>query len=204
MIRKLSGLLDSVGPDHLVLDVGGVGYLVHASARLLRNLPPPGARLSLTVETVVREDAINLYGFEAVTEREWFGLLQSVQGVGAKVALALLGTLGIDEIAGAIAARDTAMLTRAPGVGRKLAERITTELKDKIPAEAALAGNAARASANGANAAPPLSRDAISALINLGYRPAEAQAAIGRASSNLGGEVPLEALIRAGLKELAP
>jgi len=204
MIRKLSGVLDGVGLDHLVLDVGGVGYLVHGSARLLRSLPALGARLSLTVETVVREDAINLYGFESATEREWFGLLQSVQGVGAKVALALLGTLGPTALASAIAGRDNAALTQAPGVGRKLAERLVTELKDKVPAEAALAGNAKSGTQTGAAGAVPTARDAVSALVNLGYRQAEAQAAIGRASSNLGTAAPLEALIRAGLKELVP
>ena len=204
MIRKLSGVLDSVGIDHLVLDVGGVGYLVHGSARLLRNLPAPGARLSLTVETVVREDAINLYGFESATEREWFGLLQSVQGVGAKVALALLGTLGPAELASAIAGRDNAALTQAPGVGRKLAERLVTELKDKVPASAALAGNGKGGAQPGSAATPPSTRDAVSALVNLGYRQAEAQAAIGRASSSLGAAASLEALIRAGLKELVP
>jgi len=201
MIRKLSGVLDGIGADHLVLDVGGVGYLVHGSARLLRNLPAPGARLSLTVETVVREDAITLYGFESAREREWFGLLQSVQGVGAKVALALIGALGIEEMAAAIAARDHAVLTRAPGVGKKLAERLVTELKDKVPADAVVAGNANRSTGAVASVAPS-ARDAISALVNLGYRPAEAQAAIGRASSSLGAGAPLDALVRAGLKEL--
>ena len=175
---------------------------MHASGRTLGQLPAPGARLSLLIETAVREDAINLYGFESAREREWFSLLQSVQGVGAKVALALLGTMSTEDLAAAIAGRDQAALTRAPGVGRKLAERLISELKDKVPHDAALGGNGVR----GAGAPATLAsgaRDAVSALVHLGYRQAEAQAAIGRASSNLGAEAPLEALIRAGLKELA-
>ena len=177
-------------------------YRVQGSGRLLRNLPPPGARLSLTIETVVREDAILLFGFESEHERDWFTLLQGVQGVGAKVALALLGTFSVAELAGALAARDVAGLTRAPGVGRKLAERLITELKDKVPPEAALAAQSTRAT--GAAAESPSARDAVSALVHLGYRQSEAHAAIVRAASSLGGEAPLEALIKAGLKELVP
>ncbi len=203
MIAKLSGLLDSIGPDHLVLDVGGVGYLVHCSSRMLQGLPALGSRLSFTVETVVREDAILLYGFEDLVSRDWFRLLQTVQGVGAKVALAMLSTFRAEELAQNIAGQDWSSLTRAPGVGRKLGERLVTELKDKVPAEAAFAATAGRGGAAivvaGASA-----RDAVSALIHLGYRQSEAQSAIGRAASRVGPEAPVEALIRAGLKELAP
>ncbi len=202
MIAKLSGLLDSVGVDHLVLDVGGVGYLVHCSSRMLQGLPAPGARLSFTVETVVRDDAILLYGFEDLAMRDWFRLLQTVQGVGAKVALAMLSTFRADELAHNIAVQDWTSLTRAAGVGRKLGERIVTELRDKVPAEAAFTtvpGKGGAAIVVGASA-----RDAISALVHLGYRPSEAQTAIGRAANRVGAEAPVEALIRAGLKELAP
>ena len=202
MIAKLAGLLDSIGTDHLVLDVGGVGYLVHCSSRMLQGLPALGARLSFPVETVVRDDAILLYGFEDAAMRDWFRLLQTVQGVGAKVALALLGTFRAEELAHNIAAQDWSSLTRATGVGRKLAERIVTELKDKVPAEAAFAGSTVRGA--GPAAVGASARDAVSALVHLGSRQSEAQAAIGRATSSLGTQAPVEALIRAGLKELAP
>ncbi|MGD9538017.1 MAG: Holliday junction branch migration protein RuvA [Alphaproteobacteria bacterium] len=201
MIAKLSGVLDSIGVDHLVVDVGGVGYLVHCPSRMLQGLPPPGARIAFPVETVVRDDAILLFGFEDAAARDWFRLLQTVQGVGTKAALALLGTLKGDELANAIAARDPASLTRAPGIGRKLAERIVAELKDKAPAPSSLATAARGATvpAHGGSA-----RDAVSALVHLGYRPNEAQAVIGRVAVDLGADAPVEALIRAGLRELAP
>lgn len=202
MIAKLSGVLDAIGVDHLVLDVGGVGYLVHCSSRMLQGLPAPGARLAFPVETVVRDDAILLYGFEDAAMRDWFRLLQTVQGVGAKVALALLGTFRAEELAHNVAAQDWTSLTRASGVGRKLAERIVSELKDKVAAEAAFAASTARSGAAAATGAS--ARDAVSALVHLGYRQNEAQAAIGRVATSLGAEAPVEALIRAGLKELAP
>src|ERR1700731_967039 len=134
MIGKLKGVIDSYGEDHVILDVNGVGYLVHCSARRLQGLPPAGRGATLSIETYVREDQIRLFGFMPDVEREWFRLLQTVQGVGAKVALAVLGTLPPSDLANAIALRDKAAVTRTPGVGPKVAERIVTELKDKAPA----------------------------------------------------------------------
>src|SRR5256885_8084649 len=138
MIGKLKGLIDSYGEDYVILDVGGVGYLVHCSARTMQALPAPGEAATLSIETYVREDQIKLFGFLSDVEREWFRLLQTVQGVGAKVALAVLGTLKPSELASAIAMRDKAMVARTPGVGPKVAERIVTELKDRAPAYADL------------------------------------------------------------------
>ncbi len=134
MIGKLKGLIDSYGEDYVILDVGGVGYQVHCSGRTLQALPSPGEAAVLSIETYVREDQIKLFGFRSDLEREWFRLLQTVQGVGAKVALAVLGTLPPAELANAIALRDKAAVSRTPGVGPKVAERIVTELKDKAPA----------------------------------------------------------------------
>ena len=135
MIGKLTGILDEVGEDHCVLDVHGVGYVAYCSARTLGALPTPGASLTLFIETYVREDMLRLYGFESALEREWFRLLKiDVQGVGAKVALAILSTLSPSDLANAIALRDIAMVSRAPGVGKKVAERIVTELKNMAPA----------------------------------------------------------------------
>src|SRR5436309_4993752 len=136
MIGKLKGLIDSYGEDFIILDVGGVGYLVHCSARTMQGLPRAGELASLSIETYVREDQIRLFGFRTDLEREWFRLLQTVQGVGAKVALSVLGTLAPADLATAVAMRDRAMVARAPGVGPKVAERIVTELKDKAPAYA--------------------------------------------------------------------
>ncbi|MFZ1097231.1 MAG: Holliday junction branch migration protein RuvA, partial [Xanthobacteraceae bacterium] len=134
MIGKLKGVIDSYGEDCIILDVNGVGYRVHCSARTLQELPATGQPATLAIETHVREDQIRLFGFLTEVEREWFGLLQTVQGVGAKVALSVLGTLRPADLASAIAMRDKAMVARAPGVGPKVAERIVTELKDKAPA----------------------------------------------------------------------
>src|ERR1700758_4951560 len=136
MIGKLKGVIDSYGEDAVILDVNGVGYLVHCSARTLQELPPAGEPATLAIETHVREDQIKLFGFVTDVEREWFRLLQTVQGVGAKVALSLLGSLKPADLASAIAMRDKAMVARSPGVGPKGAERIVTELKDKAPAYA--------------------------------------------------------------------
>ncbi len=133
MIGKLKGIIDSYGADYVLLDVGGVGYQVHCSARTLATLPAPGQAATLSIETHVREDQIRLFGFASDMEREWFRLLQTVQGVGAKVALSVLGTLKVPELASAITMRDKAAISRAPGVGPKVAERIVTELKDKAP-----------------------------------------------------------------------
>src|SRR3954468_18311055 len=134
MIGKLKGLIDSYGEDFVILDVGGVGYQVHCSARTLQALPALGQAAVLSIETYVREDQIKLFGFRSDIEREWFRLLQTVQGVGAKVALSVLGTLKVSELANAVAMRDKATVSRSPGVGNKVAERIVTELKDKVPA----------------------------------------------------------------------
>lgn len=205
MIARLRGMLEAVDTDSLIVDVGGVGYLVFASARTLRNLPVTGEAVALQIETQVREDAINLFGFGDSDERDWFRILLTVQGVGSRVALSLLSTLAPDQLARAIVAQDRASLSRAPGVGPKLAARLLTELKDR----AAQWGAAPRvAEAGTATAAPQVapgsvSEDAVSALVNLGYRRAEAYGAVARAGARLGAEAKLDALIRAGLQELA-
>jgi Holliday junction DNA helicase RuvA len=203
MIGKLRGLVDSFDQDELVLDVNGVGYLVAASARTLRALPPRGEPVELLIETQVREDAIKLYGFLTAAERDWFRLLQSVQGVGAKVALGILGALSADALATAIARQDKAMMARAPGVGPKLAARLVLELKDKAPAlgPAAL-GDAAPIVERDAGLPKP-AQDAILALVGLGYAQGQAAAVIAKASGELGAEAQTAALIRAGLKALA-
>jgi Holliday junction DNA helicase RuvA len=199
MIAKLSGIVDSVSRDHAVIDVNGVGYLVRCSTRTLGALPKSGGPVSLAVETLVREDAIDLYGFSAGNERDWFRLLTTVQGVGAKVALSILSTFGSDELAQAIMAQDKAMMSRADGVGPKLANRIVSELKDKV-SSGGFAPIAQTAAATGLPA--DAVADAISALVNLGYRRAEAMVAVDRAARKLGPAARIEALIPAGLKEL--
>jgi holliday junction DNA helicase RuvA len=196
MIAMLAGVIDEIGPDRLVLDVGGVGYLVFCSSRTLARAPRRGERLRLLVETHVREDHIHLYGFAEESERHWFRLLNTVQGVGARLALAVLGTLAPDALVTAILAQDKAALTRADGVGAKLAQRIVTELKDKV---GNLALAAAQAMPEGAEAA---TADAVSALVNLGYQRSEAYGAISTAARRLGPKAALDALIRAGLREL--
>ena len=199
MIAKLTGTVDSVQRDHAIIDVNGVGYLVRCSTRTLGAMPPGGGAVSLAVETIVREDAIDLYGFATARERDWFRLLTTVQGVGAKVGLSILSTLSADELSQAIMAQDKAMVSRADGVGPKLANRIVSELKDKV------------SSGSFAPAATPISvpglpadavADAVSALINLGYRRIEAVGAIEKAARKLGPKARIEALIPAGLKEL--
>ncbi|HTO78906.1 MAG TPA: Holliday junction branch migration protein RuvA [Methylocystis sp.] len=201
MIGKLRGLIDSFGEDFVILDVNGVGYVVNCSGRTLAHLPRPGESATLAIETQVREDAIRLFGFLEEAERDWFRLLQSVQGVGAKVALALLSTLSADALAAAIVGQDKAMVARAPGVGPKLAARIVAELKDKTPASA---GGATLAAARTESAdAPSAARDAVSALCNLGYGRPQAQAAVNASLAALGPEADASALIRRGLKELA-
>ena len=198
MIAGLKGVIDGLGDDHAVIDVGGVCYLVFCSVRTMRALGAVGEAVKLLIETHVREDHIHLFGFASEEERRWFGLLQSVQGVGARLALGILSALSPDEIAAAIAARDRSSLTRASGVGTKLAARITNELKDKV-ADIALAAAPVDPAQAGVDGGP--GRDAVSALVNLGYRPAEALAAVavaraGDQDADVGG------LIRAGLKEL--
>ena len=204
MIGKLKGLIDSYAEDFVILDVGGVGYQVHCSARTLQALPSPGEAATLSIETYVREDQIKLFGFRSDVEREWFRLLQTVQGVGAKVALAVLGTLPPADLANAIALRDKAAVARTPGVGPKVAERIVSELKDKAPAFADVDPGVIRLSgAIEDSRAPQPIADAISALINLGYGQPQAAAAIAAASRAAGDKAETAQLIRLGLKELA-
>src|SRR5215471_10759920 len=202
MIGKLTGTIDSVGEDFVILDVQGVGYLVHCSARTLQELPATGEATALAIETHVREDQIRLFGFLSAGEREWFRLLQTVQGVGTKVALAILSTLRPADLAGAIAMRDKAIITRAPGVGPKVAERIVTELKDKTPALAEIDPAAVRLSgAVDDRRAPRPVMDAVSALVNLGYGQPQATAAIATAMREAGEGADTARLIRLGLKE---
>src|SRR5256886_12135187 len=179
MIGKLTGVLDSYGEDFIVVDVHGVGYLVHCSARTLQALPGEGEAVTLAIETHVREDQIRLVGFLSDVEREWFRLLQTVQGVGTKVALSVLGTLAPTELATATALRDKAMIARSPGVGPKVAERIVTELRDKAPAYAAVDPAVVRLSGElDDRRAPKPVLDAIPALVNLGYGQPQAAPAI--------------------------
>jgi Holliday junction DNA helicase RuvA len=204
MIGKLKGLIDSYGEDFIIVDVNGVGYLVHCSARTLQALPAAGEPVALAIETHVREDQIRLFGFLSDGEREWFRLLQTVQGVGTKVALSILGTLKPADLASAIALRDKAMVARSPGVGPKVAERILTELKDKAPAYADL--DPAVIHLSGAvdeKRAPRPVADAVSALVNLGYGQPQAAAAIAAAARAAGEGADARSLIRLGLKEIA-
>jgi Holliday junction DNA helicase RuvA len=204
MIGKLKGIIDSYGEDFIVLDVNGVGYLVQCSARTLQELPGVGQPTTLSIETYVREDQIRLFGFRTDVEREWFRLLQTVQGVGAKVALSVLGTLKPADLASAIAMRDRAMVARTPGVGPKVAERIVTELKDKAPAFADLDPAVIRLSgAIEDRRAPQPVVDAVSALVNLGYGQPQAAAAVAAAARSAGEDADAARLIRLGLKELA-
>ncbi|EEZ09244.1 Holliday junction branch migration protein RuvA, partial [Brucella ceti] len=187
MIGKLKGVIDEIAEDHAVIDVHGVGYVAFCSARTLGNLGGAGEAAILFIETYVREDMIRLYGFATQLEREWFRLLQNVQGVGAKVALAVLGTLSPSELANAIALRDIAMVSRAPGVGKKVAERIVTELKNKAPAFAGEAsGTIGLKQELGAGAAPAPVADAVSALSNLGYSRDQAANAVAAALKETG------------------
>ncbi len=204
MIGKLKGLIESYGEDSVIVDVNGVGYEVHCSARTLQELPGLGQPAALSIETHVREDQIRLFGFVTEIEREWFRLLQTVQGVGAKVALSVLGTLKPSELASAIAMRDKAMVARAPGVGPKVAERIVTELKDKAPAYTNVDPALVRLSgALDDKRAPAPVTDAVSALVNLGYAQAQAAAAIAAAARSAGEGAEATTLIRLGLRELA-
>jgi holliday junction DNA helicase RuvA len=209
MIGKLRGLVDAVGADHAIIDVGGVGYEVACSSRTLSALPAPGEAVTLSIETHVREDAIKLYGFLTEAERGWFRLLQSVQGVGSKVALSILSTLDVGQLANAIALQDRSMVTRAPGVGPKVALRIVNELKDKAPPLALLTTQVAGPAPSQVNGvknaaiAPSPAAEAVSALLNLGYAPLQANAAISAAMSKVGETARTEDLIRLGLKELA-
>ncbi len=204
MIGKLKGIIDSYGEDYIILDVGGVGYLVHCSARTIQALPAAGQAVTLAIETHVREDQIRLFGFFTDTEREWFRLLQTVQGIGAKVALSVLGALKPADLATAIAMGDKAAIRRAPGVGQKVAERIVTELKDKAPAYTSLDPAVIRLSgAVDEKRAPQPLLDAVSASINLGYGQPQAAAAIAAAARSAGEGAETKQLIKLGLKELA-
>lgn len=205
MIGKLKGLVDEIGEDHVVLDVQGVGYVAFCPTRTLATLPGPGEAVTLFIETYVREDAIRLYGFASALEREWFRLLMgNVQGVGAKVALAVLSTLSAADLANAVALKDVAMVARAPGVGKKVAERIVTELKNKAPAYAGDAAGAMGLKQElGEGVAPAPVADAVSALTNLGYARDIAANAVAAALKEAGDGADSARLIRLGLKELA-
>jgi holliday junction DNA helicase RuvA len=203
MFAKLTGVVDTIAEDHLVLDVNGVGYLVAATARTLESLKA-GDQTSLRIETMVGEDHIRLFGFRDAGEQRWFRLLQSVQGVGARVALAILSVLPPDRLAPAIAAQDKAMVAQANGVGKKLAERIVTELKDKAASETwATPVTSVTGITGAATAVPAAGADAVSALLNLGYRPLEAQQAVQAALTKAETDMPVADLIRASLKEAA-
>lgn len=205
MIGKLRGKVDAIGESHAIIDVNGVGYEVQCSASTLRSIEL-GQDVSLTIDTHVREDAIRLFGFASEIERSWFRTLQTIQGVGAKVALAVLGTLSPQELASAIALGNWATVEKTPGVGKKLAQRIVLELKDKAPA--LTIPGASLPAAKGAPAVSAASQstaaaEAISALTNLGYNPAQASAAIAAALADLGEGDDTAKLIRRGLRELA-
>lgn len=204
MIGKLKGVVDEIGEDYCIIDVHGVGYVVSCPARTLAGLSGVGEAVILHIETHLRQDMIRLFGFTTTLEREWFRLLQTVQGVGAKVALSVLSTLSPAELANAIALRDLAMVSRAPGVGKRVAERIVTELKAKAPA---LAGDGASqigfSQELGAGVAPAPAADAVSALVNLGYSRDIAANAIAAAMKSAGEDADSGVLIRLGLRELA-
>ncbi|MBY6201291.1 Holliday junction branch migration protein RuvA [Maritalea mobilis] len=220
MIGKLSGRVDYKASDHVLLDVGGVGYVVYCSDRTLAALPGPGEAVALYTELLVREDLLQLFGFRTPYEREWHRLLISVQGVGAKASMAILGTLGAEGVARAITLGDAAAVKAAPGVGPKLAQRVVNELKDKAPATMAMGGSLGAAMGDApaevieggapraapAPAAPASSSaqaDALSALQNLGYAPADAARAVAQAAGE-DAQAETPALIRAALKLLAP
>ena len=198
MIALLTGRVESLDAGSCIVDVGGVGYLVQASTRTLAALPSPPAQARVLVETVVREDAILLYGFAESSERDWFRLLVTVQGVGAKVALAILSALSPRDLVGAIAGSDRAALTRVAGIGPKLAVRLLTELRDRAGAMPSGPGLPAAPAVSGG-----LAGDALSALANLGYRRIEAQPAVERVVVRLGDGAALDAVLRESLRELA-
>jgi Holliday junction DNA helicase RuvA len=204
MIGKLKGVVDSFGSDWAILDVHGVGYVVQCSVRTLEALPRAGEAATLFIETQVREDQIRLIGFASEVEREWFRLMLAVQGVGSKLALSVLGTLKVSDLASAIALQDKATIARAPGVGPKVAARICAELKDKAPALSGLDMGTARLQAEfGDKIAPKPAAEAVSALVNLGYAQAQASAAVAFAMREAGDGAETARLIRLGLKELS-
>jgi holliday junction DNA helicase RuvA len=197
VIARLTGILAETAADHAVIDVGGVGYLAQASSRTLSAIGPVGGTVMLFTELQVREDSMTLFAFGSAAERDWFRLLTGVQGVGGRVALAILSTLSADELQRAVASADKAMVARAPGVGPKLAERIVRELKDKVGGIALGPSSPTAAPATGA------ANDAVSALTNLGFRPAEASVAVAAANDELGDGATLDALVRLALKKAA-
>ena len=206
MIARLKGIVEELGDDWLIVDVNGVGYHVFASSRTLGSMAV-GDAVTVVIETHVREDHIHLYGFADTTERDWFKLLTTVQGVGAKVGLAIQSALSPDEISQAIAAQDKATITRAPGVGPKLAARIASELKDKVGAIAlnqTLAAATGKAAKGSAPAAGNTVSDAVSALVNLGYNASQAFGAVSETAGELGEGADVAALIRGGISRLAP
>ncbi|MCC6305433.1 MAG: Holliday junction branch migration protein RuvA [Rhodobacteraceae bacterium] len=219
MIGRLAGILAERGEDHVLIDAGGVGYIVHVSDRTLAALPPAGEAAVLYTDLQVREDLWQLFGFPSAIERDWHRLLQTVQGVGARAALALTGALGAEGLARAVARGDAAALRAAPGIGPKLAGRVAMELRDRVPALIARAGAGAAAAAapaprGRAGRAPPApaaavpaaavaAAEALSALVNLGYGQSEAAAAVAEAGSDEAAADPA-LLIRAALRRLAP
>jgi holliday junction DNA helicase RuvA len=203
MIGKLTGRLDSISLNAVIVDVGGVGYEVTVGARTLTSLPPVGETVTFAVDTHVREDEIRLFGFATEHERAWFRALQTVQGVGARIALAVLGTLSAAELANAVALQDKGQVARAPGVGPKVGARIVAELRDKMPSLAPAIRPADGLAPGAALPEGLAARDAVSALTNLGYAYGEAAAAVSAAIGKVGREARAEELIRVGLKELA-
>ncbi|HWV21160.1 MAG TPA: Holliday junction branch migration protein RuvA [Devosia sp.] len=204
MIGKLKGLVDSFGDDWVLIDCGGVCYEVHCSTRTLQSLPRVGEAAVVFIETILREDLIRLFGFASEAEKSWFLLLTTVQGVGARVALAILSVLSPAELSSAIALQDKAMVGRANGVGPKLAVRIVTELKGKVPAIGGIdAGTLGLQTAIGEGVARSNVADAVSALTNLGYSSAQASASLARVVAREGDDTATEKLIRLGLRELS-
>jgi holliday junction DNA helicase RuvA len=201
MIGKLKGRIESTGPDWVMVDVGGVCYFVSCSSNTLRALSPVGEFGEVHTEMLVAQDNIRLVGFATILERDWFRLLQTVQGVGTRVALGILSTLSPSEVGNAIALQDKAMISRANGVGKKLAERIVLELKDKVPAFAV--SELGQVASELSSPRPTATTDAVSALVNLGYGQSQAAMAVSQAIKKNGDDQPTEQLIRRALKELA-
>lgn len=203
MIGKLKGIIDTIGEDWVLIDVNGVCYEVHCSAKTLRGLARVGEATQLSIETHVRETEIKLFGFQDEIEREWFRKLQSVQGVGAKVAIAILGTLTPVDLTNAITLQDKAMVSQAPGVGPKVAARIVSELKDKVPTVPVIDAGVLKNGGGAKSEGTSLAADAVSALTNLGYQPSEASLAVAQVFGEVGEDGSLQELIRLSLKELA-
>jgi Holliday junction DNA helicase RuvA len=203
MIAKLKGRVDSAGPDWVMVDVNGVVYFVSCSSKTLAALPAQGEAAEVYTEMLVSQDNIRLVGFATLLEKEWFKLLQTVQGVGARVALAILSVMSGSELASAIALQDKALIGRANGVGKKLAERIVLELKDKAPTYTASDVGLSAVAAELAAPKPSAVTDAVSALVNLGYGQTQAAQAVASAMKKAGDDQPTEKLIRLALKEMA-